>query len=110
MDIGFFRRSLIAAAVALLLISLSFTTSPASAASATDFYKGRTVQIVVGFSAGGGYDLYARVLARHMGKHIAGNPAVVTQNMPGAGSLKAANYIYNVAPKDGTVFGTFDRG
>ena len=83
---------------------------PAYAASPADFYKGRTVQVVVGFTAGGGYDLYARVLARHMGKHIPGNPSVVTQNMPGAGSLKAANYLYNVAPKDGTVFGTFDRG
>src|SRR5690348_6634666 len=84
--------------------------SPVSAATPADFYKGRTVQLIVGFSAGGGYDLYARVLARHMGRHIPGNPSVVPQNMPGAGSVKAANYIYNVAPKDGTVFGIFDRG
>jgi len=66
--------------------------------------------VIVGFSAGGGYDLYARVLARHLGKHLPGSPSVVPQNMPGAGSVKAANYIYNVAPKDGTVIGTFDRG
>lgn len=64
----------------------------------------------MGFSPSGGYDLYARTLARHIGKHIPGRPAVNVQNMPGAGSLKAANYLFNVAPKDGTVFGTFDRG
>ncbi len=107
---GIFHRPLIAAVVALASIFPSFAPRPANAVSTADFYKGRTVQIVVGFTAGGGYDLYARVLARHMGKHIPGNPSVVTQNMPGAGSLKAANYIYNVAPKDGTLFGTFDRG
>jgi tripartite-type tricarboxylate transporter receptor subunit TctC len=84
--------------------------SPVSAATSAGFYKGRSVQLIVGFSAGGGYDLYARVLARHMGRHIPGNPSVVPQNMPGAGSVKAANYLYNVAPKDGTVFGIFDRG
>jgi tripartite-type tricarboxylate transporter receptor subunit TctC len=84
--------------------------SPVHAAAPADFYKGRTIQVIVGFSSGGGYDLYARVLARHLGKHIPGNPSVVPQNMPGAGSLKAANYLYNVAPRDGTVFGTFDRG
>jgi len=83
---------------------------PAGAAPAADFYKGRVVQVLVGFTPGGGYDLYARVLARHLGKHIPGAPTVVTQNMPGAGSVKAANYLYNVAPKDGTVIGTFDRG
>src|SRR6266567_3570407 len=84
----FSPRRLIAA---LALPVLAFCGAlPANAASPADFYKGRTVQVVVGFSAGGGYDLYARVLARHMGKHIPGNPSVVTQNMPGAGSLKAA--------------------
>ncbi|MSP95060.1 MAG: hypothetical protein EXR00_07275 [Alphaproteobacteria bacterium] len=82
----------------------------AHAATPAEFYRGRNVQLLVGFSPGGGYDLYARVLARHMGKHIAGNPTVVAQNMPGAGSVKAANYLYSVAAKDGSVFGTFDRG
>jgi tripartite-type tricarboxylate transporter receptor subunit TctC len=105
---GFIRRSLTAA---LFVSALGGPpTLPAHAASPADFYKGRTVQVVVGFSAGGGYDLYARVLARHLGKHIPGNPSVVTQNMPGAGSLKAANYLYNVAAKDGSVIATFDRG
>ena len=110
MGIDAFRRPLIAAAALLVLAICGPAAWPAYAASPADFYKGRTVQLVVGFTAGGGYDLYARVLARHMGKHIPGNPSVVTQNMPGAGSLKTANYLYNVAPKDGSVFGTFDRG
>ena len=91
MGIGFIRGLLAAA----MLVSLA--VPPAYAASPADFYKGRTVQLIVGFSSGGGYDLYARTLARHMGKHIPGNPTLVPQNMPGAGSLKAANYLYNVA-------------
>ncbi len=83
---------------------------PVRAADVASFYKGRTVQVMIGFSAGGGYDIYARTLARYMGKHIPGNPTMVPQNMPGAGTLKVANYIYSVAPKDGTVIGTFARG
>jgi tripartite-type tricarboxylate transporter receptor subunit TctC len=82
----------------------------ARATDVTGLYRAKTVTVIVGFSPGGGYDLYARVLARHIGKHLPGMPAVTVQNMPGAGSLKAANFLYNVAPKDGTVFGTFDRG
>jgi tripartite-type tricarboxylate transporter receptor subunit TctC len=70
-----------------------------------DFYRGKTVRIVVGFSAGGGYDAYSRVIGRHLHKHIPGNPSVVVDNMAGAGSIIAANYIYNAAPKDGTVIG-----
>src|SRR5579871_4343820 len=84
--------------------------SAAAPACCADFYQGKTITIAIAHSAGGGYDLYARVLARHMGRHIPGNPSVVPQNMPGAGSVKAANYLYDVAPKDGTVFGIFDRG
>ena len=71
------------------------------------FYRGKVVTVLVGYSPGGGYDLYARTLARHLGRHIPGNPTVIVQNMPGAGSKVAANYLYNVAPKDGTVFGIF---
>ena len=66
--------------------------------------------MIVGYSVGGGYDTYARVVARHMGRHIPGNPSIVVQNMPGAGSMRAANNIYNVAPKDGTAIGMFGRG
>ena len=96
--------------VATVAMLTGFSLRPAVPAPTADFYRGKTVQLVIGFSAGGGYDIYGRVLARHIGKHIPGNPTVVPQNMPGAGSVKAANYLYNVAPKDGTVFGIFDRG
>jgi tripartite-type tricarboxylate transporter receptor subunit TctC len=75
-----------------------------------DFYSGRNVQLVIGYAPGGGYDIYARALARHMARHIPGNPSIVVQNMPGAGSIKAANYLYNIAPKDGSAFGGFSRG
>jgi tripartite-type tricarboxylate transporter receptor subunit TctC len=78
--------------------------------SLADFYRGKKLTLLIGYSAGGAYDLYARVLARHMGSHIPGNPTIVPQNMPGAGSLVLANYLYNIAPKDGTVFATFARG
>ena len=81
----------------------------ARAQSVEEFYRGKTVNIVIGFSVGGGYDLYSRLLARHMGRHIPGRPNMVAQNMTGAGSLRAAQYIYSVAPKDGTAFGTFGR-
>jgi tripartite-type tricarboxylate transporter receptor subunit TctC len=84
--------------------------APAQAQPVEDFYRSRTITILVGFTAGGGYDLYARVLGRHMGRHVPGNPAIVVQNMPGAGSLKATQFIYSVAPKDGTVLATVSRG
>ena len=79
--------------------------SAASAPAQTPSLAGKTVQMIIGFGAGGGYDLWGRVVARHIGKHLPGNPTVVPQNMPGAGSFVAANNIYNVAPKDGTVIG-----
>ena len=81
----------------------------AAAAGVDDFYKGRNLQLVIGYSVGGGYDAYARLVARHVGKHIPGNPSIIPQQMPGAGSLTSARYIYSVAPKDGSVFGTFSR-
>ncbi|HXG52115.1 MAG TPA: tripartite tricarboxylate transporter substrate-binding protein [candidate division Zixibacteria bacterium] len=79
-------------------------------AAAQDFYKGKTIRIVVGFSAGGGFDTYARAIARHMGKHIPGHPAVVVENMTGAGSLIAANHIFKVAKPDGLTIGHFIGG
>ena len=79
-------------------------------ARADDFYAGKTIQMLIGFSAGGGYDIYGRTLARYLGRHIPGNPQIVPQNMPGAGSLKVANYLYNVAPKDGTALAHFAPG
>jgi tripartite-type tricarboxylate transporter receptor subunit TctC len=78
-----------------------------SQAPADEFYKGKTVTFVVGFSAGGGFDTYTRLIARHFAKHIPGNPTVVVENRTGAGSLIAANYIFNQAPKDGTVIGNW---
>jgi tripartite-type tricarboxylate transporter receptor subunit TctC len=94
-----------------LTIGFALTlTAAACADPVADFYRGRSVTLVIGYSAGGGYDAYGRVLARHMGKHIPGHPTVVAQNMPGAGSLRCANFLYNVAPKDGTTIGHFSRG
>jgi len=75
-----------------------------------EFYRGKTVEIYIGTSVGGGYDAYARMLARHLGKYIAGNPTVVAKNMEGGGGMRLANFLYNAAPKDGTAFGTFNRG
>src|SRR5207237_6687794 len=69
------------------------------------FCKGKQINLIVGSSAGGGYDIYARLLARHLSKYVPGNPAIVASNMPGAASNAAAAYIYNIAPKDGTVIG-----
>ena len=94
---------------AALLTIAALASSAVHADPIADFYKGKQIQLVVGYGPGGGNDVYARLLARHMGRHIPGNPGIVVQNMPGAGSLRAANYLYNVAPKDGTVFGTFAR-
>ncbi len=95
-------KLLIAAIVGItLLTGVTFT------AAAADFYKGKTVTFVVGFSAGGGFDTYTRLIARHISRHIPGNPRIVVQNRTGAGSLIAANYLYNKAKKDGTVIGNW---
>jgi len=83
--------------------------TPALAQAPADFYKGKTVDMVIGFSVGGGYDVYARTVARFMGEHIPGKPRIVPKNMTGAGSRVAANFVYNVAPKDGTVLATADQ-
>ena len=80
---------------------------PAAADEVADFYKGKSVNIVVGHEPATGFDIYARVLARHMSRYIPGNPAIIVQNMVGASGLTAANWLYNVAPKDGTVMATF---
>ena len=88
-----------------------FTLAPMShAQSPAEFYKGKNVELYVGYSVGGAYDLYARVIARHLGKHIPGNPTIVPKNMEGAGSLRLANWIYNVGSKEGTALATIGRG
>ncbi len=79
-----------------------------SEAAVADFYRGKTVRLVVGFAAAGGYDIWARLLAKHLGEHIPGNPTVIVENKPGAGSMLAANLVYNTEPKDGTVIVTFN--
>lgn len=89
--------------------SLVLLNGPAQAQSVQDFYKGKTLRLIVGFGPGGAYDAYTRLLARHIGNHVPGSPTVVVQNMPGAGSVVSANYIFNVAPKDGTVLGAFHQ-
>ena len=94
----------IGSALALLVLA-----GLACAAGVEDFYKGRNVTLVIGYSVGGGYDAYARLLGRYLGKHIPGNPSIVPEQMTGAGSLRSANFIYSVAAKDGSVFGTFSR-
>src|SRR3990170_8598760 len=80
----------------------------AANATADDFYAGKTIRVTVGLAAGGGYDTYARAIARHLGKHIPGNPSFVVDNMEGAGSLIAANYTYNKADRDGTFIGVWN--
>jgi tripartite-type tricarboxylate transporter receptor subunit TctC len=96
-----FSRAAIAATLAAL---------GAPAAQADDFFAGKQITFIVGAGVGGGYDLQARVTARHLGKHIPGNPTIVPRNMEGAGSLRLANWIYNVGPKDGTALATIGRG
>ncbi|MBI1994604.1 MAG: hypothetical protein HYS67_09430 [Deltaproteobacteria bacterium] len=93
----------------LLALGLGLLTGK-PAASQDAFYKGKTIRIIVGFAAGGGFDTYSRVIARHMGKHIPGNPTIIVENMTGAGSLIAANHVYNIAKPDGLTVGHFIGG
>ena len=94
----------------LLMLLLSLHAAPAAAQDVASFYKGKTVRIVVGFSSGGGYDHYARVLTRHIGRHIPGNPNVIVQNMPGAASLNSVKFLTAAAPTDGTLINAFNPG
>jgi len=98
------------AALLLTFAPMSLAQSAAYAQSPAEFYKGRNVELYIGYSVGGAYDLYARVLARHLGKHIPGSPTIIPKNMEGAGSLRLANWLYNVGAKDGTVLATIGRG
>ena len=102
------RRTLLTSAtIALAAMAQAVLPAPAAAQSVADFYKNKDVEIVVGYGPGGGYDLTARALARHMPKYIPGNPKVIVRNMPGAGSIVAANHVNNVAPKDGSTIGVY---
>src|SRR5918911_3075529 len=95
------------ARMGLAIACILFVVSSAPAAS-DEFYRGKVIRIIVGFSAGGGFDTYARSLSRHMGKYIAGNPSIIVENMPGAGSLIAANHIFHAAKPDGLTIGAFN--
>src|SRR5215831_14849455 len=87
------------------LAALVLAAGAAAAQQVEEFFARKTITVIIGYTAGGSYDLYGRMVARHLGKHVPGQPAVIAQNMPGAGALKAANYLYEVAPKDGTALG-----
>jgi len=89
-------------------VVLSFLV-PARAQSVADFYRGKTLRMLVGYGPGGGYDLYGRLVAEFLPRHLPGNPSILAQNMPGAGSFVAAKYMSDVAPKDGTVFGSLSQ-
>jgi tripartite-type tricarboxylate transporter receptor subunit TctC len=93
----------------LAAVAIMLAPAAARADNVADFYKGKTINIIVGFGPGGGYDAYARLLARYYGKHIPGHPSIVVQNMTGGGSVRAANHVYAVAPKDGTVIAAVNQ-
>ncbi|HEY7320366.1 MAG TPA: tripartite tricarboxylate transporter substrate-binding protein [Candidatus Binatia bacterium] len=93
-----------------IVLTLPLLVGYPAKSSAEDFYQGKTISIIVGYAAGGGYDIYARTVARHLGNHIPGNPTVIVQNMTGAGSLIAANYLYKKAEPDGLTIGSFGGG
>ena len=91
-----------------LIVVLALVAGASTAALGEEFFKGKTIRFVVGFSPGGGYDTYTRAVARHMGKYIPGNPTPIVQNMTGAGSLIAAHYIYKRAKPDGLTVGVWN--
>ena len=95
---------------AVLLSSVATTARAADQTSVEDFYKANSVTMVVGYSPGAAYDLYARIVAQYLGKYIPGQPKVIVQNMPGAGSMNSVNYLYSIAKKDGSQIGAFARG
>lgn len=91
----------------VLILSVALLARPAASATPEEFYRGKTIRFIVGFAAGGGFDTYTRVIARHFGKHVPGNPSTLVENMTGAGSMIAANHIYNRAEPDGLTIGNF---
>lgn len=97
------------AACALAGLAWACAVTRAAPAVAEDFYKGKTINFIIGSAPGGGYDTYSRLIAAHLGQHLAGRPSIVPQNMPGAGSARASLHLYSAAPKDGTVIGMIDE-
>ena len=97
-------------AIALSALMLGASSLSAHSDPVADFYKGKSITMGVGSTPGGGYDAYARIVTRHIGRFIPGNPGFITQNMPGGGGLRVTNHLYNIAPKDGTAMATVQRG
>jgi len=102
-----YRTRITIAAVAAVVGASLLATPAARADSVADFYTGKQLKILIGYGAGGGYDTVTRILSKHLSRHIPGHPTIVPQNMPGAGSMRVANFLYNAAPKNGTVLGVF---
>src|SRR5262249_9715459 len=98
------RMIITGAALAALLAPSALRADPGA-----DFYRGKTVRVIIGYGPGGGYDIYGRLAAEFLGRHIPGNPTIVPVNMPGGGSLKALDYLYRVAPQDGTHLGSVSQ-
>jgi tripartite-type tricarboxylate transporter receptor subunit TctC len=97
-------------AAVVLPVTMMGINSQALAQAAADFFAGKQISLLIGTTPGGGYDAYGRIVARYLGRHIPGNPAIIVKNMPGAGGLALANHLYNRAPKDGTEIGTVQNG
>lgn len=108
--VGHMFRYIIGASVMCAALGLTLIPSTALADPVEDFYRGKRIRMVIGYTTGGGYDSYARLLARFIGKNIPGQPSLISQNMPGAGSLLATNWLANAAPRDGTVIAAINRG
>ncbi|MEA3182084.1 MAG: hypothetical protein QOI59_5607 [Gammaproteobacteria bacterium] len=100
------RKTIVLGAALAIATAMLFPATLANAQPAADFYRGKTLRMLVGYGPGGGYDIYGRLVAEFLPRFLPGNPTIVTQNMPGAGSFVAAKYMYEVAPKDGTAFGS----
>lgn len=101
------RNAMIRGGLAAAALLATLGATPAEAQPAAEFYKGRQLTMIIGYGPGGGYDVFGRLVARHIVRHIPGDPSIVVQNMPGAGSLRAVNHLYNTAPKDGSTMGIF---
>jgi tripartite-type tricarboxylate transporter receptor subunit TctC len=102
------RKNIIKPCTLLIFAFICLGWPKIAETSTHEFYRGKTIRLVVGYAPGGGYDFYARTIARHMGKHIAGNPTFIVENMPGAGSLVSANHLYKIAKPDGLTIGHFN--
>jgi tripartite-type tricarboxylate transporter receptor subunit TctC len=100
------RKNMLPAVAFVIAAAMLLPAMPAQAQSVADFYRGKILRMLIGYGPGGGYDIYGRLVAEFLPKYLPGNPTIITQNMPGAGSFVAAQYMYAVAPEDGTVFGS----